>query len=105
MRLWLAIGAALLLGAGAAIFWFRADIAMALVERAAREGVNADLAQRLPDGLHAVFCGTGSPLPDRNRAGPCFAVIAGERLFVFDAGEGAAETLALMDLSHRPSGV
>jgi len=52
----------------------------------------------LGDGLHAVFCGTGSPLPDRSRAGPCLAVVAGGRVFVFDAGEGAAETLALMGM-------
>ncbi|MBI3438224.1 MAG: MBL fold metallo-hydrolase [Proteobacteria bacterium] len=53
----------------------------------------------IPDGLSAAFCGTGSPLPDRQRAGPCLAVIAGRHLFVFDAGEGSAETLSLMGFS------
>ena len=99
MKLWLGLGAALIAALAAAAFWFRADLATALVERAARTGLNADLAQRLPDGLHAAFCGTGSPLPDRSRAGPCLAVIAGERVFVFDAGEGASETISLMGLS------
>ena len=32
----------------------------------------------LHDGqLHVVLCGTGSPLPDRNRAQACTAIIAG----------------------------
>ncbi len=101
MRAWAwLLGAVAVLGvAGGAAFAFRGELATALVERAAREGVRATLPQNLPDGLHAVFCGTGSPLPDRARAGPCFAVIAGERVFMFDAGEGAAETLALMGIS------
>ena len=85
-----------LAGAGAALFAFRSELATMLVARAARQGMQASLPKALPDGLHAVFCGTGSPLPDRDRAGPCFAVIAGERVFVFDAGEGASETLSLM---------
>lgn len=89
---------AVLGGIGATLFAFRSEIATMLVERAARQAMQASLPATLPDGLHAVFCGTGSPLPDRTRAGPCFAVIAGERVFVFDAGEGASETLSLMGL-------
>jgi ribonuclease Z len=61
--------------------------------------MSASLRSELPDGLHAAFCGTGSPLPDRTRAGPCLAVIAGQHIFVFDAGEGASETLSLMGVS------
>lgn len=96
---WMLGALAVLAALGAGAYAFRGEIALVLVERAAREGVRATLPQDLPDGLHAVFCGTGSPLPDRQRAGPCFAVIAGERVFLFDAGEGAAETLALMGIS------
>lgn len=89
-----------LLGAAlGALFVFRADVATAVFQRMAPQGVGNVLTARLPDGLHAVFCGTGSPMPDRRRAGPCTAVIAGERVFVFDAGEGAAETLSLMGVS------
>jgi ribonuclease Z len=50
-----------------------------------------------------AFCGTGSPLPDPGRGGACTAVIANGRVFLFDAGEGAAESLALMGIS--PSNV
>ncbi|MBY0568778.1 MAG: MBL fold metallo-hydrolase [Hyphomonadaceae bacterium] len=89
---------AILAGAAAAAFHFRADIATSLVARAAQSGLSANLPRSLPDGLHAAFCGTGSPLPDRSRAGPCLTVIAGERVFVFDAGEGAAETISLMGI-------
>jgi ribonuclease Z len=96
---WGAIVLALVCG-GAAAYCFRGTLAMAVVERAARHGMNADLVETLPDGLHAAFCGTGSPLPERQRAGPCLAVVAGERVFVFDAGEGSAETLSLMGFSQ-----
>jgi ribonuclease Z len=89
--------AALILGV-AALYLFRADAAVALMQRAAA-GVRASLPEELPEGLHAAFCGTGSPLPDRSRAGPCLAVIAGRQVFVFDVGEGASETLSLMGLS------
>jgi ribonuclease Z len=43
-----------------------------------------------------VLCGSGSPLPDPKRAGPCSLIIAGKHLFVVDAGEGSARNLALM---------
>lgn len=94
----LIVAALLLLGAGA-IYVFRGELATRLLERAAAQGMRDSLTAQLPDGLHAVFCGTGSPLPDRTRAGPCLAVIAGEQIFVFDAGEGAAETLSLMGVN------
>lgn len=48
------------------------------------------------DGMHILFCGTGSPLPSRDRAEACTAVIAGGQLFIFDAGEGAARNLMAM---------
>ncbi len=98
-RPWLVgVLAALIVGA-AALYVFRADVATAVFQRAAAGGMRASLKSELPDGLHAAFCGTGSPLPDRSRAGPCLAVIAGQHIFVFDAGEGASETLALMGIS------
>ena len=50
----------------------------------------------LPDGLHLGLCGTGSPMPNADRAGPCNVVIAGEKIYVVDIGEGGARNLALM---------
>lgn len=81
------------------LYVMRGQIATAIFRQAVAHGMAADAIAATPDGLSAAFCGTGSPLPDRERAGPCLAVIAGHRLFVFDAGEGSAETLSLMGLS------
>ena len=94
--LWAILAA--VLAAGAAIYFARDTIALALFRSASQGAVANDIVASLPDGLTAGFCGTGSPLPDRQRAGPCTAVVAGGRLFIFDVGEGATETLALMGL-------
>ena len=85
---------------GVAVFAFlrHGEIAVALLKRGAAEATSRPLLDQLKTGLHAGFCGTGSPLPDRHRAGPCLAVIVDGRLFIFDAGEGAGETLSLMGL-------
>ena len=50
------------------------------------------------DGLYAGLCGTGSPMPDVNRAGPCIAVLAGKHFFIVDAGEGSTRNVLLMNL-------
>ncbi|WGM38528.1 MBL fold metallo-hydrolase [Caulobacter sp. NIBR1757] len=73
---------------------FRGPIALKLSDRAVATNMQADAVAGLPDGLHAFVCGSGSPLPDRTRAGPCLTVIAGQRVFLVDAGEGAAEVLS-----------
>jgi len=50
-----------------------------------------------PD-LHVVLCGTGSPLPDAERAGACTAVLAGGEFVLVDTGPGSWETVALAGL-------
>lgn len=55
----------------------------------------------LPDagersGLHVYLCGTGSPLPDPTRSGPCLGILASGQAFVIDPGEGAARRLSNM---------
>jgi ribonuclease Z len=52
----------------------------------------------LADGLYAGLCGTGSPMPDANRAGPCVAILAGTHFFIVDAGEGSTKNILLMKL-------
>lgn len=75
--------------------WFgQRPLGEALYTRMAEARAGGDAVAGLPDGLHLFLCGTGSPLPDPARAGPCAAVIAGDRLYVIDAGEGASRTLA-----------
>jgi ribonuclease Z len=53
-----------------------------------------------PD-LQVVLCGTGSPLPDPDRAAACTAVIAGGTFVLVDVGPGSWEQL---DLANLPLG-
>jgi ribonuclease Z len=50
-----------------------------------------------PD-LQVVICGSGSPLPDPDRAAPCTAVIAGGEFILVDSGPGSWEVLDLANL-------
>lgn len=69
-------------------------------ERAFEMGVERqagiDRTAALADGLHVYVCGSGSPMPDAHRAGPCIAVLAGKRGFIFDAGSGSVRKLGAM---------
>ncbi len=68
-------------------------------ERLFARGVTERIAEgrlQLGDGLHLILCGTGSPLPNPARAGPCQVVVAGDQAFVVDIGEGGARNLNLM---------
>jgi ribonuclease Z len=86
--------------------WQQATIGAALFERAVGERVGRDSTADLPDGLHVALCGTGSPLPNPVRAGPCTVVIAGKQVFVVDIGEGGGRNINLMGLPlGRLSGV
>ena len=74
-------------------FFFRTTIALRMMERVVATNLGSDWVSELPDGLHIVLCGAGSPLPDPKRSGPCVAVIAGQQVFVVDAGSGASRRL------------
>lgn len=88
---------ALLAGAGAWVM--RGRIATEIYRRGAEQALAANPYASLPDGLHVALCGSGSPLPDPHRAGPCVAVIAGQRMYVVDIGDGATRNLTLMGFS------
>ena len=75
---------------------FQPQLGAMLLERMVDRRVGRDVLADLPDGLHVLLCGTGSPLPDPTRAEACTAVLAGRHLFVVDAGDGGARKLALM---------
>jgi len=47
------------------------------------------------DGLRVFMCGTSSPLPAPDRAQACVAVMAGDQLYLVDAGAGSARTALL----------
>jgi ribonuclease Z len=74
-------------------FLLRTTIAVRMMERVVATNLSSDWVSELPDGLHLVLCGAGSPLPDPKRSGPCVAVIAGQQVFVVDAGSGASRRL------------
>lgn len=86
----------LLLAAGAWVF--QRPIGIAMARRNLDHALQNPLIAQLPDGLHAGLCGSGSPLPDPTRSGPCVFVIAGKRLYIVDAGDGTARKLALEGL-------
>lgn len=90
-----------IIGIGALSAWlFQRPVGMWLFERAAQRNVARDPLATLPDGLHVALCGTGSPLPARERAASCTVVIAGKAMFVVDTGEGAARNIAQMGLPN-----
>lgn len=75
---------------------FKKQIATRAFNSFVQNNVGFDRTAALPDGLHVYMCGTGSPLPDPTRDGPCIAVLAGDQGFVFDAGSGSVRNLGLM---------
>ncbi|MFZ5668335.1 MAG: MBL fold metallo-hydrolase [Pseudomonadota bacterium] len=94
------VGLGVLAAVALAAAWFVRDrLALDLFQRGVARAMTADVVGGLPDGLHVAVCGAGGPLPDGDRGGPCTAVIAGRRLFIVDAGEGAARTLGRMGIA------
>ena len=65
-------------------------------ERMASERIGVNPLANLEDGLHVYICGAGSPMADPKRSGPCIGVIAGKKLFVFDAGTNGSQNLGPM---------
>lgn len=80
------------------VWVFQKQLGTFVLAQVAHKNVGRNIIPDLPDGLHLALCGTGSPFPDPTRAGPCSAVIAGERLFIVDTGEGSARTLGYMGI-------
>ena len=96
---WLLAVLGLLVAVGSLAYIKRDAIAMAIIARAADAAMTRNVMADLPaDQLHVGFCGTGSPLPNRQRAAACTVVIAGGKLFIFDMGEGSGKTLSLMGM-------
>jgi ribonuclease Z len=81
---------------GLAVIFGRGWIGEQAFYRALDQNVGIDQSAKLGDGLHAYVCGSGSPMPDAERAGPCIAVLAGKQAFVFDSGSGAIRKLQRM---------
>ena len=86
----------LLLGLGLLLVIGRPWLAQRAFDRALDQNIGIDKSLALGDGLHAYVCGSGSPMPDADRAGPCIAVLAGKQAFIFDAGSGSIRKLMRM---------
>ncbi|MDO8378533.1 MBL fold metallo-hydrolase [Phenylobacterium sp.] len=76
----------------------RGKLATAAMARIYDRVMGQDPYAGLADGLHVGLCGSGSPMSDPTRAGPCTVVLAGKKLFVVDAGAGGTKNLSLMNL-------
>lgn len=83
----------------AALFFFQKDRILTIVFTKGLEvRLGSDAIAELDDGLHVALCGAGGPLPAPNASGPCVAVIAGDRLFIVDAGTDGLRNLGRMGL-------
>ncbi len=80
-------------------FLLQRPLGVEVVRRTTTAGMSRQFVATLPDGLHAGLCGSGSPMPDPTRSGPCVVVIAGRQVFVVDVGEGGPRKLALMGVA------
>lgn len=76
--------------------FFKTQIASFVFSRGIDQRVGSDHSASLPDGLHVYMCGSGSPMPDATRAGPCLGVLAGNRAYIFDVGSGGVRNLGSM---------
>lgn len=83
----------------AASLLFQEQIGKRLFASAVEKAVARDVIGDLPDGINVALCGSGSPLPDPTRAGPCSAVIIDGKMFIVDIGGGAVRNLGLMGLN------
>ncbi|HAC58602.1 MBL fold metallo-hydrolase [Parvibaculum sp.] len=83
---------------GFGVVWFSPAAQDALMRRvvAANVGGNVDVLDE--DALHVVLCGTGSPMPDPERAQSCAIVYAGGKVFMIDSGLGGWDRLARFQL-------
>ncbi|MBO6945822.1 MBL fold metallo-hydrolase [Altererythrobacter sp.] len=92
--IWLAM--IVILSAGAVWIFGQRWIGERVFDNAVAQRVGVDRTAELPDGLHVFVCGSGSPMPDANRAGPCIAVLAGRDGYIFDVGSGSDRKLGAM---------
>ena len=67
-----------------------------IMEKGIEARMSADQLAELDDGLHLALCGAGGPMPAPNASGPCVLVIAGQRMFVVDAGTDGTRNIGRM---------
>lgn len=90
-----AAGALLLLAlVGASLYIYPVEVYLfrRMADRAVSKAAPV-LANR--NQLSLLLCGTGSPLPDKTRAGPCALIAVGDKYYLVDAGLNTARNLRL----------
>ena len=92
MKRWVIFVGLIVIGA-AASYSQRATIAERLMTAVLPARMGADQVAALEDGLHVALCGAGGPMPAPSASGPCVAVVAGQQLFIVDAGTDGARNL------------
>lgn len=83
----------------AIVFGFQKPIGSWLYQIGVEQQASTNSAGSIGDGLHLGLCGTGSPLPNLDRAGPCNFILAGGQLFIVDIGQGGSRNLSLMGVN------
>lgn len=77
-----------------------AALAIALLAPAIA-GAQAAAQRALPESTTVILLGTGTPVAIARAQGPATAVVAGGRLFVFDAGPGVMRQIEAAGLPYR----
>jgi len=72
----------------------RAAIAERLLAVALPKQMSTNQVELLEDGLHVALCGAGGPMPSPRASGPCVVVVAGDQLFLVDAGSNGTRNFA-----------
>lgn len=93
---WGLVGVVVVVVALAAVFGDR--VLMRVMQRQVEMNLSDAAFSQYADGLHVVLCGAGSPMPDPKRAGPCVAVVAGQRIILIDVGSGAVRNMIHLGL-------
>lgn len=78
---------------------FQKELGFAVAKLVATKTVERNITSEFPDdALRVVLCGTGAPIADPKRSGPCTAIIAGGKMYIVDTGPGATKRLDIMGL-------
>lgn len=97
-KLVIAAGALVIVGI-VAVLLLQKPIGAWLFQHGVEANAGRDIVAGLDDGLHVGLCGTGSPMPNPERAGPCNVIIAGDQMFLVDIGEGGNRVINLMGIN------
>ncbi|WP_246864469.1 MBL fold metallo-hydrolase [Spongiibacter thalassae] len=73
-----------------------AGLTSKIMEKGLEARLSAQASQDLDDGLHLALCGAGGPMPAPSASGPCVLVIAGQQMFVVDAGTDGTRNIGRM---------